>query len=53
MSLPAAREVRRGAGLALGGPSNHSEVRLDDGGGQNRPVHVHRRVNSSAVSAPA
>jgi hypothetical protein len=48
-----AREVRRGAGLAPGGSGGHSEVRLDDGGGRNRPVHVRMRVNSSAASAPA
>jgi hypothetical protein len=51
--LPAAREVRRGAGLAPGGPGGHSEVRLDGDGGQNRPVHVRRRVDSSAARAPA
>jgi hypothetical protein len=48
-----AREVRRGAGLASGGPGGHSEVRLDDGGGRNRPVHTRRRVNSSAARTPA
>jgi hypothetical protein len=42
--LPAVREGRRGAGLASGGPGGHSDVRLDGGGGRNRPVHVHRRV---------
>jgi hypothetical protein len=41
------------AGLASGGPGGHSEVRLDDGGGRNRPVHVRRRVNSSAAGALA
>jgi hypothetical protein len=51
--VPAAREVRRRAGLAPGGSCGHSEVRLDDCGGRNRPVHVRRRVNSSAASAPA
>jgi hypothetical protein len=51
--LPVASEVRRGAGLAPGGPGGHSEVWLDGGGGRNRPVHVRRRVNSSAASAPA
>jgi hypothetical protein len=39
--------------LASGGPGGHSEVRLDGGGGRNRPVHVRRRVISSAASAPA
>jgi hypothetical protein len=51
--LPAVREAQRGAGLASGGPGGHNEVRLDDGGGRNRPVHVRRRVNSWAASAPA
>jgi hypothetical protein len=51
--LPAAREVRRGVGLAPGGSCGHSEIRFDDGGGQNRPVHMRMRVNSSAASAPA
>jgi hypothetical protein len=45
--------VRRRAGLAPGGSCGHSEVRLDGGGGRNRPVHVRRRVNSSAASASA
>jgi hypothetical protein len=27
-------------GLASGGPCGHDEVRLDDGDGWNRPVHV-------------
>jgi hypothetical protein len=31
----------------------HNEVRLDDGDGRNRPVHVRRRASSSAASAPA
>jgi hypothetical protein len=48
-----AREVRRRVGLALGGPCGHDEVRLDDGDGQNRPVHVRRRASSSAAGAPA
>jgi hypothetical protein len=39
--------------LAPGGSGGHSETRLDGGGGRNRPVHVRRRVNSSAASAPA
>jgi hypothetical protein len=47
-----AREVRRRVGLASGGPCGHDEVRLDDGDGRNRPVHVRRRASSSAVSAP-
>ena len=47
------REVRRGAGLTPGGPGGHSGVRLDGGGGQNRPVHVRRRVISSAAGVPA
>jgi hypothetical protein len=40
-------------GLASGGPRGHNEVRLDDGDGRNRPVHVRRRVSSSAACAPA
>jgi hypothetical protein len=40
-------------GLASGGPCGHDEVRLDDGDGRNRPVHVRRRASSSAASAPA
>jgi hypothetical protein len=40
-------------GVGSGGPGGHSEVRLDSGGGRNRPVHVRRRVISSAASAPA
>jgi hypothetical protein len=51
--LPAAREVRRGAGLAPGGPGGHNGVRLDGGGGRNRRVHVRRRVISSAAGVPA
>jgi hypothetical protein len=51
--LPEAREVRRGAGLAPGGPGGHNGVRLDGGGGRNRPVHVRRRVLSSAAGVPA
>jgi hypothetical protein len=51
--LPAAREVRQGAGMAPGGPGGHSGVRLDGGGGRNRPVHVRRRVLSSAAGVPA
>jgi hypothetical protein len=47
------REVQRGAGLASGGPGGHSEVRLDGGGGWNRPVHVPRRLISSAAGVPA
>jgi hypothetical protein len=50
--LPAAREVRRRVGLASGGPCGHNEVRLDDGDGRNRPVHVRRRASSSAACAP-
>jgi hypothetical protein len=48
-----ANEVRRRAGLALGSPCGHGEVRLDDGDGRNRPVHVRRRASSSAAGAPA
>jgi hypothetical protein len=51
--LPAAREVRRGAGLAPGGSGGHNSVRLDGGGGRNRPVHVRRRVLSSVAGVPA
>jgi hypothetical protein len=51
--LPAAREVQRRVGLASGGPCGHNEVWLDDGDGQNRPVHVRKRASSSAASAPA
>jgi hypothetical protein len=47
------REGRRGAGLASGGPGGHSGVRLDGGGGWNRPVHARRRVISSATGVPA
>jgi hypothetical protein len=51
--LPAAREVRRGAGLAPGGSGGHNGVRLNGRGGRNRPVHVRRRVLSSAAGVPA
>jgi hypothetical protein len=51
--LPAAREVRRRAGLAPESPCSHDEVRLDDGDGRNRSVHVRRRASSSAVGASA
>jgi hypothetical protein len=51
--LPTVREVRRGAGLAPGGSGSHNGVRLDGGGGRNRPVHVCRRVLSSAAGVPA
>jgi hypothetical protein len=47
------REVRRRTGLASGCPCGHDEVRLDDGDGRNRPVHVRRRVSSLAVGALA
>ena len=40
-------------GLASGGPCGHDEVRLDDGEGRNRPVHVRRRASLSAAGAPA
>jgi hypothetical protein len=40
-------------GLASGSPGGHSEVRLDGSGGRNRPVHVRRRVISSAAGVPA
>jgi hypothetical protein len=40
-------------GLASGGLRGHNEVRLDNGDGRNRPVHVRRRVSSSAACAPA
>jgi hypothetical protein len=49
----AAREVRRGAGLARGGSGGHSDVRLDGGDGRNRSVHERRRVSSSAAGVPA
>jgi hypothetical protein len=48
-----AREVRRRVGLASGGPCGHDEVRLVDGDGRNRPVHVCRRASSSAAGTPA
>jgi hypothetical protein len=51
--LPAARKVRRRAGLALGGPGGHVEVRLVDGDGRNRSGHVRRQSSSSAAYAPA
>jgi hypothetical protein len=51
--LPAAREVRRGAGLAPGGSGGHNGVRLDGGDGRNRSVHVRRRVLSSAAGVLA
>jgi hypothetical protein len=47
------REVRRRTGLAPGSPCGHGEVRLDDGDGRNRPVHVRRQASSSAAGAPA
>jgi hypothetical protein len=47
------RKVRRGAGLAQGGPSGHVEVWLVVGDGQNRSGHVRRQAGSLAVSAPA
>jgi hypothetical protein len=40
-------------GLAPGSPCGHDEVRLDDGDGRNRPVHVRKRASSSAADAPA
>jgi hypothetical protein len=40
-------------GLASGGPGSHNGVRLDGGGGRNRPVHVRWRVISSAAGVPA
>jgi hypothetical protein len=40
-------------GLASRGPCGHDEVRLDDGDGWNRPVHVRSRASSSAACAPA
>jgi hypothetical protein len=39
--------------MASGGPCGHDEVRLDDGDGRNRPVHVRRRASSLAACAPA
>jgi hypothetical protein len=39
--------------LAPGDPSGHNGVRLDGGGGRNRPVHMRRRVLSSAAGVPA
>jgi hypothetical protein len=47
------RELRRGVGLAPGGFDSHNGVRLDGGDGRNRPVHVRRRVLSSAAGVPA
>jgi hypothetical protein len=52
-SLLTAREVRRATGLAPGCPGGQSGVRLDGGGGRNRPVHARRRVISSAAGVPA
>jgi hypothetical protein len=40
-------------GLARGDSGGHSEVRLGDGDGRNRRVHVRRRASSSAACAPA
>jgi hypothetical protein len=51
--LTGARKVRRRAGLDPGGPGGHIEVRLVDGVGQNRSVHVRRWSGSSAAYAPA
>jgi hypothetical protein len=48
-----ARKVRRGAGLAPGGPGGHVEVRLTDCDGRNRSGHVRRRSGSSVAYAPA
>jgi hypothetical protein len=45
--------VRRGAGLALGGPGGHNGVWLDGEGGRNRPVHACKRGFSSAAGSPA
>jgi hypothetical protein len=39
--------------LAPGGPGGHNGVRHDGGGGRNRPVHLRRRVISSAAVVPA
>ena len=39
--------------MAPGGPGGHNDVRLDGGGGRNHPVHVRRRVLSSAAGVPA
>jgi hypothetical protein len=49
--LPAAREVRRGAGLAPRGPGGHNGVRLDGGGGRNHPVHVRRPNHGDLVQS--
>ena len=35
------------------GRSLRNEVRLDDGDGRNRPVHMRRQASSSAAVAPA
>ena len=51
--LPAAIEVRRGAGLARGGSGGHNDVWLDSGDGRNRSVHVRRREFSSLAGVPA
>jgi hypothetical protein len=40
-------------GLAQRSPCGHDEVRLNDGDGRNRPVHVRRQASSSAAGAPA
>jgi hypothetical protein len=40
-------------GLASGSPCGHDVVRLADGDGRNRPIHVRRRASSSAAGAPA
>jgi hypothetical protein len=34
-------------------PGGHNGVQLDGGGGRNQPVHVRRRVISSAAGVPA
>jgi hypothetical protein len=47
-----AREVRRRVGLASQSPCGHDEVRLDDGDGRKRPVHMRRQASSSAACAP-
>jgi hypothetical protein len=40
-------------GLASGSPCGHDEVRLHDGDGWNRPIHVRKRTSSSVEGAPA
>jgi hypothetical protein len=39
--------------VAPGSPCGHDEVRLDDGDGRNRPIHMRRRASSSTACALA